>query len=78
MPFPSTRLRRLRRTSPLRDLVRETRLTPGELVMPMFVEAGLDGAAEIQSMPGVQRLSISRAVREPRRSPIIAARRPFS
>jgi porphobilinogen synthase len=64
VPFPSTRLRRLRRTSPLRDLVRETRPTPAQLVMPMFVEAGLDGAAAIPSMPGVQRLSISRAVGE--------------
>jgi porphobilinogen synthase len=64
VPFPSTRLRRLRRTSPLRDLVRETRLTAAELVMPIFVEAGLDGAAAIAAMPGVQRLSISRAVQE--------------
>jgi porphobilinogen synthase len=64
VPFPSTRLRRLRRTSPLRDLVRETRLTPAQLVMPMFVEAGLEGAAPITAMPGVERLSISRAVQE--------------
>ena len=41
MAFPATRLRRLRRTSPLRDLVRETRLTPGDLVMPLFVEDGM-------------------------------------
>jgi porphobilinogen synthase len=64
MPFPSTRLRRLRRTSPLRDLVRETRVTPAGLVMPIFVEAGLDGAQPIAAMPGIQRLSISRAVGE--------------
>jgi porphobilinogen synthase len=64
MPFPQTRLRRLRRTPVLRDLVRETRLDPGDFVMPLFVEAGLDGRSPIESMPGVDRLSISAAVEE--------------
>ncbi len=67
MPFPATRLRRLRRTAVLRDLVRETRLDAGDLIYPLFVEAGLDPAnprAAIASMPGVDRLSISEAVRE--------------
>ena len=64
MPFPQTRLRRLRRTPVLRDLVRETRLDPGDFVMPLFVEAGLDGRSPIESMPGVGRLSISAAVEE--------------
>jgi porphobilinogen synthase len=62
--FPQTRLRRLRRTSPLRDLVRETRVDAGDLVLPLFVEAGLDGRAPIGAMPGVDRLSISAAVEE--------------
>jgi porphobilinogen synthase len=57
-------MRRLRRTSVLRDLVRETRLGAGDLVYPMFVEAGLDGRTPIEAMPGVDRLSISEAVRE--------------
>jgi porphobilinogen synthase len=64
MPFPQTRLRRLRRTPVLRDLVRETRLDPGDFVMPLFVEAGLDGRSAIHAMPGVDRLSISAAVEE--------------
>jgi porphobilinogen synthase len=64
MPFPQTRLRRLRQTPVLRDLVRETRLDPGDFVMPMFVEAGLGGRSPIESMPGVDRLSISAAVQE--------------
>jgi porphobilinogen synthase len=64
MPFPQTRLRRLRQTPVLRDLVRETRLDPGDFVMPLFVEAGLDGRDPISSMPGVDRLSISAAVEE--------------
>jgi len=64
MPFPQTRLRRLRQTPVLRDLVRETRLDPGDFVMPLFVEAGLDGRSQIEAMPGVDRLSISAAVEE--------------
>jgi porphobilinogen synthase len=64
MGFPSTRLRRLRRTPLLRDLVRETRLDAGDLVLPLFVEAGLEGRAAIPAMPGVERLSISALVDE--------------
>ena len=64
MAFPETRMRRLRRTSPLRDLVRETRLDAGDLVLPLFVESGLEGRKPIEAMPGVERLSISEAVRE--------------
>ncbi len=67
MAFPATRLRRLRRTAVLRDLVRETRLSPGDLVLPLFVEAGpagRPGRQPIPAMPGVGRLSISEAVAE--------------
>jgi porphobilinogen synthase len=64
VPFPQTRLRRLRATPVLRDLVRETRLDPGDLVLPLFVEEGLDGRAAIAAMPGVDRLSISAAAAE--------------
>jgi porphobilinogen synthase len=62
VPFPQTRLRRLRATPVLRDLVRETRLDPGDFVLPLFVEEGLDGRAPIGAMPGVDRLSIAGAV----------------
>ncbi len=64
MAFPQTRLRRLRRTSPLRDLVRETRVDAGDLVLPLFVESGIEGEAPIAAMPGVSRLGISAAVEE--------------
>jgi porphobilinogen synthase len=64
VPFPTTRLRRLRRTPVLRELVRETRVEPGDLVLPLFVEAGLEGRAPIAAMPGVERLSISSVVEE--------------
>ncbi|MCW2968017.1 MAG: Porphobilinogen synthase [Solirubrobacteraceae bacterium] len=67
MAFPATRLRRLRRTAVLRDLVRETRLDPGDFVLPLFVDANLDAAhprTPIAAMPGVERVSISAAVAE--------------
>jgi porphobilinogen synthase len=63
MAFPQTRLRRLRRTSPLRDLVRETHVRAGDLVLPLFVHTEPDRVA-IEAMPGVARLSISQAVAE--------------
>ncbi len=63
MAFPATRLRRLRRTSPLRDLVRETRVEPGDLVLPLFVHTEAQ-RTPIAAMPGVDRLSISQAVEE--------------
>ena len=64
MAFPVTRLRRLRRTSELRDLVRETRLTPDSLVYPMFVCPGEGVRKEVGSMPGVFNLSVDEAVNE--------------
>jgi porphobilinogen synthase len=64
MAFPVTRLRRLRRTSQLRDLVRETRLTPDAFVYPMFVCPGEGVRREIRSMPGMFNLSVDEAVKE--------------
>jgi porphobilinogen synthase len=63
MAFPETRLRRLRQTAVLRDLVRETRLDASAFVLPLFVHM-LQGREPIAAMPGVDRLSISEAVRE--------------
>jgi porphobilinogen synthase len=64
VPFPQTRLRRLRRTPVLRDLVRETRLDAGDFVLPLYIEDGLEGRSPLPTMPGVERLSISAAVEE--------------
>jgi porphobilinogen synthase len=64
MPFPSTRMRRMRRTDTLRGLVRETELSPAHLIQPAFVIAGEDVREEIPSMPGVERFSISHLVEE--------------
>jgi porphobilinogen synthase len=64
MAFPVTRLRRLRRTGELRNLVRETRLTPDAFVYPMFVCPGEGVRKEVRSMPGVFNLSVDEAVKE--------------
>ncbi|MSO41364.1 MAG: porphobilinogen synthase [Solirubrobacterales bacterium] len=64
MTFPATRLRRLRRTKPLRELVRETELAPSHLVQPLFVTAGESVREPVESMPGVERFSISELVGE--------------
>ncbi len=64
MPFPQTRLRRLRATHALRGLVRETRLEPADFVYPMFVAHGIDRREPIEAMPGIDRLSIAHAVDE--------------
>jgi len=56
------RPRRMRRTAALRALVRETRLAPSQLVLPLFVTSGHDRAEAIPSLPGHARLSTDRAV----------------
>jgi porphobilinogen synthase len=57
-------MRRMRRTSALRDLTRETSLSPSQLVQPAFVVAGEGVRQEVESMPGVERFSISELVAE--------------
>ncbi|MBA3865250.1 MAG: porphobilinogen synthase [Solirubrobacterales bacterium] len=64
MPFPSTRMRRMRRTDTFRALVRETELSPTHLIQPAFVIAGEGIREEVESMPGIERFSISGLVAE--------------
>ena len=64
MSFPATRMRRLRRTQPLRALVRETAVEPGDLIYPLFLCPGKGVRREIASMPGVFNLSVDELVRE--------------
>jgi len=67
MSFPTTRMRRLRRTEALRGMVREHRLAREDLVLPLFVVEG-DGVREpIASMPGVHRYSVDQVVLEAKR-----------
>ena len=64
MAFPSTRMRRMRRTDALRGLVRETELSPAHLIQPAFVVAGEGVREEVPSMPGIERFSINNLVEE--------------
>jgi len=66
MYYPSYRMRRLRRTPAIRDLVRETRLQLDDLVYPLFVIAGENVKNPISSMPGCYQLSIGNVIPEVR------------
>ncbi len=59
-PFPASRPRRLRRDEFTRNMVREHRLHPSDLILPVFVLAGEGVTQDIASMPGVQRRSLDR------------------
>jgi porphobilinogen synthase len=62
--FPTRRLRRLRRTEKIRDLVKEISLSPKDLICPIFVEEGIQTKKQIQSMPAIERLPLSDVVNE--------------
>ncbi len=64
--FPVTRMRRLRRTPALRDLVAETTLSPADLLAPMFVREGIDAPRPIASLPGVVQHTVDSLVKEAR------------
>ncbi len=67
MAFPIQRLRRLRQSGPIRSLVRETRLSADQLILPLFVHHGTE-KVEIPSMPGQYRLGINDLVKETTRA----------
>jgi porphobilinogen synthase len=62
MAFPTNRMRRLRRTQRLRNLVRETRLSPESMIYPIFVCPGEKVRTEVASMPGQYNISVDNAV----------------
>src|SRR5713101_4939836 len=64
MRFPIYRARRLRHNENFRRLVRETKLSVDDLIMPLFIVPGSRIASPISSMPGIAQLSIDRAVEE--------------
>jgi porphobilinogen synthase len=64
MSFPDNRMRRLRRSEPLRALVRETMLDPGDLIYPLFICPGEGVRKPVGSMPGVFNVSVDEAVRD--------------
>jgi porphobilinogen synthase len=62
--FPKVRLRRLRRTPAIRDLLQETRLSVKDLVCPVFIQEGIDEPKEIELMPGVFRVPLKNLARD--------------
>lgn len=64
MSFPTKRLRRLRKTAIIRDMVRETEVNRDDLIMPYFVYEGQNVRNPIQSMPGNFQLSIDNLIPE--------------
>ena len=62
MSFPTTRLRRLRSSPALRGLIRETRLSAKDFVLPLFIRSGKGERRAISSMPGHFQYSVDRAV----------------
>jgi porphobilinogen synthase len=66
MAFPINRPRRLRRNETIRRMIRETRLSPDDLIQPYFVCAGRDVKRPIGAMPGVAQLSVDQVVKEAR------------
>ncbi len=62
--FPEYRPRRLRRTAALRRLVRETTLSPSQLVLPLFVRPGANLRKPVASMPGVSQTSVDEMLRD--------------
>lgn len=60
--FPATRMRRNRKSDWARRMVRETTLSPDDLIWPIFLVAGKDAHDPVDSMPGVFRMSVDQAV----------------
>jgi len=60
--YPATRLRRLRQTAWSRAMVRETSLSPADLIWPLFIIDGNNARTAIATLPGVERLSVDLAV----------------
>src|ERR1044072_7547659 len=62
--FPTVRWRRLRTSPAIRDLFQETRLSPKDLIAPVFIQEGLKKAERIESMPGINRIPLSKLADE--------------
>lgn len=60
--FPAQRMRRLRQSGWIRDMVQENFLTPADLIWPLFIREGQNESEAVDSMPGVERLTIDLAI----------------
>lgn len=63
-PYPNTRMRRMRRDEFSRRLMRETEVTPSDFIYPVFVLEGSGEKEAVESMPGVERMSIDLLIKE--------------
>ena len=61
--FPKTRLRRLRKTKWIRDLVSESNLSRNDLILPVFVREGKNIEENIKTMPGIKRYTVDKLPR---------------
>jgi len=61
--WPAARMRRMRRNDFSRRLMRENRLSPDDLIQPVFVIEGEDRSEAVASMPGIERVTIDRLLR---------------
>lgn len=64
MSFPKVRMRRLRRTTALRQLLRNVKVHPSNLVYPVFLDEKAEAPVPVNSMPGVYRLPLGKVVDE--------------
>lgn len=62
--FPNIRLRRLRRSRKIRELMEEIRLSPNDLIAPLFVQESLSRPENIESLPGIMRLPLEHVPNE--------------
>ena len=56
--YPDTRMRRIRKSSALREMLAETTLSKADLIQPIFIKEDLKGREVIKSMPGINRLGL--------------------
>ena len=64
MSFPTVRMRRLRKTAALREMLNQVRLQPSNLIYPIFVDEGIKKPVPILSMPGYNRLPLGQVAEE--------------
>ena len=64
MSFPTVRMRRLRRTAAMRDMLNQVNLQPSNLIYPIFVDENIKKPVPIESMPGYSRLPIAQVANE--------------
>lgn len=64
MSFPTKRLRRLRSSEKMRELIRETTLSPSDFICPVFVQEDLKTRIKVDSMPDIERIPIDDVVDE--------------